>query len=145
MLYTYWIYAVFIFIIDRILKRFALAIPDEWIDILGGFVRLKYSENPGIAFWIPLEWIPLKIITTILLIVLLYAIYLANKAWKRWETFGLFTIFSWAFANAYDRYFTGYVIDYLSVKYFAICNLADIVITTWMIIFLFYSYYGQRK
>jgi signal peptidase II len=38
-------------------------------------------------------------------------------------------IFSGALSHTYERIFVGYVVDFISVKYFAILNFADIFIS----------------
>jgi lipoprotein signal peptidase len=39
-------------------------------------------------------------------------------------------IFSGALSHAYERIFIGHVVDFIAVKYFAILNLADILISS---------------
>ncbi len=67
---------------------------------------------------------------TILFIILLGVLYARMRAWDSLYKaifFGL--VFGGALGNAVDRFFRGFVVDFISVGTFPIFNIADIAVT----------------
>lgn len=112
-------------------------------NLVGNFLFLKYIENTGVAFSIPITWYFLKILT-ILFIWVIFWYYLTKERKKQnWLIDLSFAfILGWAIWNWYERIFENRVIDFIWVKYFAIFNLADIFIMIWVLIYLFF--YNKR-
>jgi signal peptidase II len=104
----------------------------SYVPIVSDLLGLKLSYNTGIAFSLPIEGIFLKIITLVILFWLVYY-YMKEEYPKRSSLLdmGYVLIFSWAIAHTYERLWVGHVIDFISVKYFAILNFADIFISAW--------------
>ena len=110
------------------------------------FLSIHLSYNTGIAFSFPLEGLLLKIIT-IFLIVGLCFFYIREEYKKnsRLIDVAYVCIFSWALSHAYERLWYWQVVDFISVKYFAIFNLADILISIWAFLIIFSYVYYNRK
>lgn len=129
----------FTIIIDFITKKIALFHLNKDIPIFWEYLKLKLVYNKWIAFSIPLEWIILKIITLLAIILISYYYYKFEKNKKsRLLDLWYALIIGWAISNGFDRFVCWSVIDFISVKYFAIFNFADIFINVWVVIILFY-------
>ncbi len=117
----------------------------EYFPILGEYLGISLSYNSGIAFSLPITGIPLQIVTLCLVFWLfLYYFYTEYPKHSRiidtWYTL----ILAWALSHTYERIFVGHVIDFISVKYFAILNFADIFITIGAC-FIFFAYYVRKQ
>ena len=113
----------------------------NYVSLFGEYIGLQLSYNPGIAFSLPITGLPLQIITALLVVGLI--IYYIKEEYKKnsylidiWYAF----ILAWAISHGYERIFIWYVIDFISIKYFAILNFADIFISigACLIFFLYY-------
>ena len=104
----------------------------KYVSIFWEYLWLQLSYNHGIAFSLPITGLPLQILT-ILIIIGLFFYYTRYEYPKnsRYIDMGFGLIFSGALSHAYERIFLGYVVDFISVKYFAILNFADIFISVW--------------
>jgi len=128
------------FIADFLLKRFFIKNPSFKRDFL--FLEFEMSLNKGIAFGMPINQFVLYFITIFCLIVLsVYIIKLKDKILQA----GLICIFLGAISNFLDRLVYGAVIDYVSAPYFAILNIADILITAGFFIVLFSLVCSYKK
>lgn len=116
------------------------------LQIIPDFVTLKLAYNPGIAFSLPIEWVPLQIITIMLIGALIY--YYIHDEYGKHLWFldcAYMLILAWAIAHAYERIMVGHVVDFIAVKYFAILNFADIFISIGVgILIIYYSVYEYR-
>jgi signal peptidase II len=110
----------------------------KYIPIIWEYLGLKLSYNTGIAFSLPIRWVFLQIITILILLGLGYY-YLKEEYPKRSSLLdmGYGLILAWALSHAYERIFIGHVVDFISVKYFAILNFADIFISVWALLIIF--------
>lgn len=113
----------------------------EYIPILGEYIGIKLSYNSGIAFSLPITGIPLQIITISLVLGLcIYYFYVEYPKNIRLLDIWYSLILAWALSHTYERVFVGHVIDFISIKFFAILNFADIFISigACFIIFVYY-------
>ena len=116
----------------------------NYVSLFGEYVWLQLSFNPGIAFSLPITGLPLQIITALLIIGLV--IYYVKEEYPKKSIFldvGYGLILAWAISHGYERIFIGYVIDFISIKYFAILNFADIFISIGAC-FIFFLYYVRK-
>jgi signal peptidase II len=115
----------------------ALASGARTIDVIQGFGRLAYVENPG-ASWSILHDAP-DAWRTPLLVGLSVVGLIAIASWFRnsktlFATVALALVFGGALGNLVDRLRLGYVVDFISVHWrdrahFPVFNVADIAIT----------------
>ncbi len=113
---------------------------------ISNFFSIELSHNNGIAFSLPIEWLLLKIITLSIILFLLF-IFIKDEYPKnsRLIDTAYTFIFAGALSHAYERIFVWHVVDFIAVKYFAILNLADILISIWAFLILFsYGYYYRK-
>ncbi len=136
------ILAVFFVIADRFLTVLSFnGLLDRPIPIIGNFFTLNFVKNFYIAFSIPFSG-PLltALIGAIILALLIYWIKLfipySRFAIPNSVLAPLTILILGAILNFTDRILYGFVIDYFSLQYFTVFNLADIMITlsiAWMI------------
>ena len=113
----------------------------SYFPIFGDFFGIQLIYNMGIAFGMPIRGIFLKIITLAIIGGLVYY-YMRYERPKKNQCIDVAfaCIFAGAISHGYERIFVGQVIDFFSIKYFAIFNVADIFITIGAILLL-YGYY----
>ena len=116
----------------------------SYFPIFGDFFGIQLIYNTGIAFGMPIRGIFLKIITLAIIGGLAYY-YTRYERPKQNQCIDVAfaCIFAGAFSHGYERIFVGQVIDFFSIKYFAIFNVADIFITIGGILLL-YAYYAYE-
>ena len=97
------------------------------IFIIGRFLRLSLSMNPGIAFSIRLPSPLQELLITGALLAVGYAAVRSKPEAMSSAAFGL--IFGGAAANLVDRFIDGSVTDFIAVGTFPVFNLADATIS----------------
>lgn len=130
--------AVFLVALDRFFKSLAINnFSEEPISIINDLFSLTYAVNPNIAFSIPVSGTLLNI----LIIVILFSLVAhAKRLFKNNQTdtsLIISAIILGASSNLFDRLKYGFVIDYISVDYFSIFNLADVIIFFGVALILF--------
>lgn len=124
-------------ILDLITKYLAKINLQETKNLVGDFLYLRYVENIGIAFSIPVTGLFLKILTISIICVIFWYYFTEEK--KKNNTLinlSFCLIFAWAIWNGYERVFREKVIDFIGVQYFSVFNLADVYITIWVILYI---------
>ena len=121
--------------LDQLVKLRVLAtlgpVPHSKILWLAGdWLALNYAQNTGVAFGLFQNMPQLFTMTSILItvaVIYAYVHHLPNQcAWVQWAT-GL--IVGGALGNIVDRLRLGYVIDFISVGWWPVFNLADSAIS----------------
>lgn len=134
---NFFLIVIGIILLDQILKSLVTAFVDKPITIIPGLVTIRLAENSGVAFGMLSAWpILVLIITGIILFGFLYALPFITRSYIL--PFAL--IVGGAFGNFIDRLSYGYVIDYVSVSYFSVFNLADTAIfcgVVWILVLEF--------
>ncbi len=116
----------------------------QYFPIFWEYLGIQLSYNTGIAFSLPITGLPLQIITCILIVWLLFYYFrIEYTKHSRILDIGYSLILAWALSHAYERIFIGHVIDFISIKYFAILNFADIFISIGAC-FIFFIYYVRK-
>ena len=130
-------------VLDQVCKgviRTALS-PDKKIQLVSGFIDLRYAENTGMAFGMLSDLAPgvrIPLFSFIALVAAIIIVHLLRQAPQRSlmlpVTLGL--ILSGAFGNLIDRFRWGVVVDFIRVRvwppanyYWPTFNLADSFIT----------------
>lgn len=136
----------FLIFIDLFTKYLAKEYLQTPIIIIENFFSLRYVENIGIAFSFPITWLPLKILTILIIWFFLYYYFTEEKHKKNIFVDGSFVlILSWAIWNGYERIWNEKVIDFFAVQYFSVFNLADVFITLWVLLYIFAYYRSLKK
>lgn len=123
--------------IDQLTKYWAAVSLRDGNDfeIIPGFLRLSYTENPGIAFGMfsdaDVRWILVGVSFVAILIVLFYLV--RTPSANRLLSFALALLAAGISGNLIDRIRMGRVIDFILAHYkhheFPVFNVADTVIT----------------
>lgn len=134
------------FFVDRFLKNLALNLPEgESIAIINKIVYFKFQANENISFSLPISNNIATVIVILMLLTLIYFSYYFRKKNKNNKIIflSLITIIIGALSNLIDRILYSFVIDYIYIPWFAVLNIADIMISIagiyLMIFLLFYS------
>lgn len=131
-----------LFAADQILKYVASI---QWRTplIFTSWLALRYEQNYGIAWSIPVPYVALIIINIAVLV--LFPWFMSKNLDFRHPLAALILMgmLAGALGNLADRLFRGYVIDFLSIGFWPVFNLADALLTT--SIFLFILFYGRIK
>lgn len=120
---------------DQMSKRWAVAAlgpepRDRTIVLIGDWFTLVYTRNTGIAFGLFQSLPGLFTVTSILITigaVYAYAVYLPN--YSAWVQTAMGLIVGGAAGNILDRLRSGYVIDFISIGWWPVFNLADSAVT----------------
>lgn len=116
-----------------------------YFPIFWEYFGIQLSYNSGIAFSLPITGIPLQIITLLIISWIFFHYFRIEYPKHIWILdIGYSLILAWALSHAYERIFTGYVVDFISIKYFAILNFADIFISIGAC-FIFFIYYVRKQ
>jgi signal peptidase II len=126
----YFLGAIFLLLIDRLLKIISLNyFQSKELPLIDDFFKFTFAPNYYIAFSLPLGGKILLLLNCCLIIGLLYLlIYWIIK--QKYIEAGLLTfLVVGAISNMADRLQYGYVIDYFDLQYFTVFNMADVLIT----------------
>ncbi|MFW0862664.1 MAG: signal peptidase II [Candidatus Komeilibacteria bacterium] len=126
------IVTLLLFIIDRITKILALKFLTDGLFCCNQIAGLKLLLNNGVAFGILIPKI-LSITLASLIILILINVLLKTKT----NLFPLLIIIAGAFSNILDRLNYDAVIDFITIKYMPIFNLADIYIVIGLIMLIY--------
>lgn len=135
---------LFVLVADQLSKLWAVASlgpqpHQRTISLIGDWFNLIYSRNTGVAFGLFQNWSQLFIFTSILITagaIYAYAYHLPNQSLSIQVAIGL--IVGGALGNIMDRIRLGYVVDFISVGWWPIFNLADSGITVGVSILALY-------
>jgi signal peptidase II len=127
----------------------------EKIDVIGTYFQLIYVENEGAFLGMGSDMNPtLKLIFLLILptLVLGYVIYyiIKTKELDRLSLIAFCCIVGGGIANVFDRIVLGSVTDFLFIDLgwklkTGIFNIADLSVTTGMIILIFSNFLGKKK
>ena len=132
-------------VLDQVVKFFLLNLLNigESIDLIHNFFNLTLVFNEGAAFSILLsQRFLLILISIVVLIFLIYYIIKSNTI-KKYEYIIYGFLMGGILGNLIDRFFRGFVIDYLDFNIFGydfpIFNFADICIVASVILIIIFS------
>lgn len=131
----YWPLGIIVIFLDQLTKYWAETM-NAPISLLGNWFRLSYAENTGIAFSLPLEGLLLQVFTVVFITAIIIFASKTRAGDTLWKGIAYTVLLSGAFGNAIDRFFRGYVIDFISVGNFPIFNIADSAVTIGIVMLL---------
>jgi len=137
--------AIFFIVLDRFLKSLALKFSDGELEILSDWIKFTLVKNYNIALSLPLHGILVMFLVIALTMLVIYYFVLFIKKEDVIGAFCMLLIALGAISNLVDRVLYGFVIDYFDIKFFSVLNLADIMITTGVLIFIIFSLYINKK
>ncbi len=131
------------FALDRAIKEVVVRFLTQDIHIIEGFVRITYSQNPGVAFGLQIPQIVQLILVPALIV---GGFHLVTQHLRLDSVFVQITvgaIAGGAISNFTDRILHSYVIDYLAIWFWPVFNLADAAITVGILLLVLF--YGKIK
>jgi signal peptidase II len=123
--------ALFVFVLDRVSKLWVVNhfYPGETRTLLEGVLYLTFLRNPGAAFGLFAYQTPYLIAISLIFIVLTVIVAHFTPQQKTLHT-GLAVMLGGAAGNLFDRLQTGYVVDFLDLRFWPVFNIADVAIVT---------------
>lgn len=138
----YFIIVIF-FVLDRWLKYLFLRNPDIRQDF--SFVTFHIAKNNGIAFGLDF-YFPLLIFCIVAaLIFFMVKLFRAHKDKSSISIASMSMVIFGTLSNFYDRIIYRYVIDYIDVPHFTVINIADIMISLGIAVFIFKEIFPLKK
>jgi signal peptidase II len=138
-------WAIFFVCLDRFFKVLAYKyFYDSGFNIFGEILKFNFVKNYNIAFSIPINSWLLNILLFLILIIIGYILI---TAWvKKNDVISgyLIILLFGATSNILDRLQYGFVIDYLSLKWFTVFNLADAMICVSVFILIYKKTFRNR-
>lgn len=138
-------------IVDQLTKQYALSAltPGQPISVIGDWLQWSLIFNPGAAFGMGQEstWL----FTTIQLVFVVGTLIAAPFMKDRFSAVGLAMIGGGALGNLIDRltrdpgFWFGHVVDFISVRGFAVFNVADMAITVGVVVFVIAVLTEERR
>ncbi len=131
---TKWIVAaIFLILLDQIVKHYVIngLSQTDSIVVIPHILNFIYVKNTGAAFSMFSGKTAVLGLISILFCIAVVCIWIYKKEKHFLLKLSLMLLFSGAFANAVDRIFRGYVVDFIETSFirFPVFNVADIAIT----------------
>lgn len=103
------------------------------VDLIKGYLDFEYLENRGAAFGLFQGKMPILGILSLVIVIVLLIHLLRMKEKDLFYRFSVALIISGALGNMYDRFFRGYVVDFIhfhldSKWHFPTFNVADMLV-----------------
>ena len=136
---------IFFVVIDFVFKQLALKyLSTGSIYFYKDWLGLELFFNKYIAFSIPINFVILIIINTIIILFLFYYwIKLIKKDIHDKKIFFITMLLGGAFGNLIDRFLYQSVIDYIVVAKFPVFNLADMFVVLGSFAWFYYEYKNE--
>jgi signal peptidase II len=137
--------SLFALLADQCTKFLALKYFEKSVPVIGDFLQMELSFNPGIAFGIPIN--P-RLILILSVVIVLFLIKIAATEFKFDELktqIGFALILSGALGNVLDRLIRGEVVDFINFSFWPSFNLADLFIVGGvLILIIFYKKLSKK-
>lgn len=113
---------------------------DTKFTLIPGIFDIVYRKNTGAAFSILSKHIFLLSIISIIFCILVVVYVIKIKPKHPLQCTAISLVFAGAFGNGIDRFFRGYVVDFIETTFinFPVFNIADISITVGAVLFIIY-------
>lgn len=137
-----------VIILDQLSKFYAIKYlkPSFNFNLINNVLTFTYVENYGAAFGMFKNCRALFIVLTVVIVFFSFYIMRKNKSKSKVLNMAIIFFVSGGVGNLIDRIIHGYVIDFISLSFFApVFNVADIFITIGAITFILYVFYNKGK
>lgn len=134
-----WLAAVFLLVaVDQLAKwiSFFQLQPGQVIPVIPSLVAITIKQNPGFVYQFGADIPGIRVLTVttsfvaIALVLWVCRTKLQAYRWHAWAVVFLVFALSGALGNLVDRFFLGYVRDFLWLRWFGTINLSDVYIST---------------
>lgn len=125
-----------LFVIDRVTKIISLRLPTEGVFYQGELIGFKLLLNKGIAFGLPIPTILSIVATLAIIFALVHLAYKKGAINNLHSKLGIGLVILGAISNLLDKIKYQAIIDFITIKFLPIFNLADlyIIIGAWLFI-----------
>ncbi len=137
-----------IILFDQLSKFYAIKCLKANVDVplINNFLNFTYVENYGAAFGIFKNCRWLFIALTVVIIIFCFDFMKKNKSQSKILNLAMVFFIGGGVGNLIDRVIHGYVVDFISLSFFApVFNIADVFITIGAVIFIFYIFFHKSK
>ena len=145
-LYTItFVVTIFLYFLDRLTKYWSLSKLDETIEVIPGLLELTFVPNTNFLFYWQFPKIAIFSSITVVLLLFLYLLlkeYINNH---HGHVSIMIIIIMAAFSNLLDRIKYGYVIDFISVPFWSVFNLADVYILCGALVLSFFLFRSDEN
>lgn len=142
--YSYSLLVLFLFVIDRFFKFFFLKNNDYSLEFIPGWLSAHLEINQGIAFGLPVNKVLIFILSSVIIFIL-FSFLIKVYSQSAWLFFSLSLIILGAISNLIDRWRYGFVIDYIDLNFFTVFNLADVIISTGIILIIINELFFKKR
>lgn len=135
---------VLLVLIDQIIKYYIVTNKPIKV-IIPGYLKIVYAENTGTIFGLASgSNTVVSIIATIIVVFLCILLFGTSKRYSsKRRAFKI--ILAGGIGNLIDRFLRGFVVDYVSLKFFGVCNFADFLIVIGVVMLLFENIYELKN
>ena len=140
---------VAIVVVDQLTKSWAVsALADGPQELIGSTVKFELARNSGSAFSGFQAYTP--ILATLAIVITVFIARAVRQATDRWVIIGLVLVLGGAIGNLVDRiarspgFLRGHVVDFVSVGWWPVFNVADSCITIGAIILIARTLFGHE-
>lgn len=142
-------FAAVIFGFDRFVKNLILSKYNKIGTVFGEIpyvADFTYVRNTGAAFSMFSDGTVFLSVVSIAFCIAVVMYWIIAKPQHKLNKTALMLIFSGALGNAVDRVFYGYVVDFISIKWFnfPVFNIADMAIVIGAILFMIYVIFFEK-
>lgn len=139
--------SIVIVVIDQVTKmliKYHMEL-DQYVTIVGKYIRFHYIMNPGMAFGIQIgEKLFFTIFASIASIVILIFLFRLKED-HFWTRIALASILGGAIGNLIDRIAFGKVLDFVEIGPWPIFNFADVAVTFGMVILILIVFLEKKE
>jgi len=139
----FWWIAGLVLVLDQAGKGLALwkMEPNESIPVIRGIFHITLTHNTGIAFGMAQGrgWLTIPLAVIVMAAILWYRRRMAGH--KRWNELFTGLLFGGALANLLDRLRLGYVVDLFDFHVWPVFNVADMAITSAILVFIISQFF----
>lgn len=136
-----------VFGIDQLTKYWIVSnfYPGESLPLLGELLYLTYVRNPGAAFGLFAYKTHFFIIISGIMIILMVIGAFQIPPRLMLLRLGMAVVLGGILGNLYDRIQTGYVVDFLDLRFWPVFNIADLAIVLGVIMFAIGLSFSPRE
>jgi len=142
----FYLFVYIIVIIDQALKilihRFMAL--GQTIPLIKSLLNLTYVRNTGAAFSLFVGFSPYLVVVGLVVVAAVIFFHHRFSAKKQIVHVALAFILAGSIGNLLDRFFRGYVIDYIDIGGWPVFNFADIMINVGVILFLLFVFEEEK-
>lgn len=137
--------AIGLFLVDRLTKGYFLQHTADRIELVPNLLWLQYHLNDQMALSLPLFPVLYYTLVGVIIVVLCARLVSLNQQNKLGQVTVVGVLLAGAVSNLLDRLLYGGVVDFITVSFRSVFNIADIMIVGSVIAWVIILAYADRK